>query len=278
MEESRNTRFAGRLRTRIWEEIPDPRNPWVASAARCHGYAHAEMVERLDYPQTLFLLLRGELPDPQRHALLQRFLVAFCNPGPRHGATRATMSAAASGTRTRHLASIAMGLLGGEQLGSAEVEHAAAFLARHRDRDPEEVADQLFAAATHDPQDGDRRVAPGFGTLYGARDPRAEELAVLLAACPGDWPALGWGERFAARLGASGCGWLEPGVAAAACLDLGFAPRTAGVLYQIAALPGLLAHGLEMGRQGLQAFPFVPDEDYEFIDPRDCATAEGTAT
>ena len=59
MEESRNTQFAQRIRTRIWEELPDARNPWLATDARCHGYAHSEMVGRLDYAQTLFLLMRG---------------------------------------------------------------------------------------------------------------------------------------------------------------------------------------------------------------------------
>lgn len=276
MEESRNTRFAERLRTRIWEEIPDPKNPWVAQGARCHGYAHEEMIDRLDYPQTIYLLLRGEIPDTNRHALLQRFLVAFCNPGPRHGATRATMSAAASGTRTRHLASIGMALLGGEHLGSAEVESAASFIARHRNEDPAELAARLLMQSDDDSDAGDRRIAPGFGTLYGELDPRAMQLAQRLAATPGEWPNLDWGQRFAHGIGA-GHGWLEPGVAAAVGLDLGFAPRTTGVLYQIAALPGLLAHGLEAGRQGMQAFPFVADDDYEFIDPR-FTTAEGTAT
>lgn len=99
----------------------------------------------------------------------------------------------------------------------------------------------------------------------------------LLGAAPGSWPVLASGERFAACVHEAGCGWLAPGVAAAACIDLGFAPRAAGALYQIAALPGLLAHGLEMGRQGLQAMPFVPDQNYEFLDPRDGVTARGPA-
>ena len=32
-----------------------------------------------------------------------------------------------------------------------------------------------------------------------------------------------------------------------------------------------------MGRQGLQAMPFVPDDDYEFRDPRDDAAAGATS-
>jgi citrate synthase len=275
MEERRNTQFAQRIRTRIWRELPDADNPWLATDAHCHGYAHSEMVGQLDYPQTLFLLLRGELPDAQQGELLRRFLVAFCNPGPRHGATRAAMNAAASGTRSRHLAAIGLALLGGEHLGSGEVEKAATFLARHRHADATALAASLITTGTGAEQPADRRVAPGFGTLFGGIDPQARTLAALLGAAPGSWPALAWGERFATCLREAGCGWLAPGVAAAACVDLGFSPRAAGVLYQIASLPGLLAHGLEMGRQGLQAMPFVPDEDYEFLDPRDGATPEG---
>ncbi len=268
MEESRNTQFAQRIRTRIWQELPDPRNPWLATDARCHGYAHSEMIGRLDYPQTLFLLLRGELPDARQGELLRRFLVAFCNPGPRHGATRAAMSAAASGSRSHNLAAIGLALLGGEHLGSGEVELAAAFLSRHRNEDPAALAASLTAASAGEECPADRRVAPGFGTLYGGIDPQAGSFAELLAAAPGEWPALAWGGRFAAALQGAGCGWLVPGVAAAAAVDMGFAPRTAGALYQIASLPGVLAHGLEMGRQGLQSMPFVPDADYEFLDPR----------
>lgn len=273
MEESRNTQFAQRVRTRIWQELPEADNPWLATDARCHGYAHSAMVGQLDYPQTLFLLLRGELPDVQQHELLRRFLVAFCNPGPRHGATRAVMNAAASGSRSHNLAAIGLAILGGEHLGSGEVEQAAAYLARHRGADPATLAATLIAAGAGAQHLADRRVAPGFGTLFGGIDPQAGALATLLGAAPGSWPALAWGERFAACLGESGCGWLAPGVAAAACVDLGFTPRAAGALYQIASLPGLLAHGLEMGRQGLQAMPFVPDDDYEFRDPRDDAAA-----
>lgn len=266
MEKSRNTQFAQRVRTGIWQEVPDPENPWLATGARCHGYAQSDMVEHLDYPQTLFLLLRGELPDASQAEQLRRFLVAFCNPGPRHGATRAAMSAAASGTRTIHLAAIGLSVLSGDHLGSGEVERAATFLMRHRDADPAALAASLTAGDTPARTAGDRRIAPGFGTLFGAVDPHAAGLAAMLRAGAGHWPVLEWGERFAAALHQAGCGWLAPGVAAAVCIDLGFAPRAAAALHQVASLPGLLAHGLEMNRQGPQAMPYVPDEDYEIID------------
>jgi citrate synthase len=190
MEEDRKTAFAARLRTRIWQELPDESNPWRAREARCHGYSLTDMIATLDYPQTLFLLLRGELPTVDEQELLRRYLIAFCNPGPRHAATRGTMSAAASGTQTNHLGSIGLALLGGNHLGSGEVEQAVAFLTRNRGSDPETLADacqeQTYAPAT----ECERRIAPGFGTLFGERDEIAAQIALQLQAGSSTWRTL----------------------------------------------------------------------------------------
>lgn len=269
-ERSRNTAFARRIRTRIWDEVADPSNPWLATTARCHGYALDDMIARLDYPQSLFLLLRGELPNASQRELLRRFLVAFCNPGPRHAATRAIMNAAVSGSQAANLAAIGLGILGGDHLGSGEVANAARFIARERLREPEAVADALLAQAEL-PAAGDRRIAPGFGSLFGAIDPFAAGLADAFTGAATAQPALAWSARFAARLAPATCGWLVPGLAAAVCLDMGFAPGTAAQLFQLAALPGLLAHGIEMSRESLDAMPFVPDADYEFTATADPA-------
>ncbi|MBK6289179.1 MAG: hypothetical protein IPJ33_06620 [Gammaproteobacteria bacterium] len=266
MEHSRDTRFAARVRTRIWEEAADPVNPYLAASARCHGYALEDMVGQLDFADTLFLLLRGELPDAAEAQLLQRFLVAFCNPGPRHAATRAVMNAAASGTRSTSLASIGLATLGGDHLGSSEVERCMHFIARHRGTDPQALAAALPGVA---PTPGDIRVAPGFGTLFGDIDPFAAGLAELFCATAVANGALDWGNRFAAAVRPGGSGWLVPGVAAAVAGELGFGPAAGGMLYQLASLPGLMAHGLEMAGQGIAAMPFVPDQLYTMLAPGD---------
>jgi len=265
MEQRRSTAFAERARTRIWEEQPHPQNPYLATAARCHGYALEDMVRQLDSASTLFLLLRGELPNAAQSALLQRFLVAFCNPGPRHAATRAVMNAAASGTRSADLGAIGLTLLGGEHLGSAEVEQSARFIARNRDKDPIALAAQLLASSAKQAP-GDRRIVPGFGSCFDAMDPMATSLATLFASQAQASGPLHWAARFAAALEPAACGWLMPGLAAAVCCEMGFGARAAGLLFQIAALPGLLAHGLEMSGQGITAMPFIADEDYVLLD------------
>lgn len=273
MESSRETPFPERVRTRIWEELPQPGSDWLARGARCHGYALQDMARALDPADTLYLLLRGELPSPAHKRLLARFLVGFCNPGPRHAATRAVMNAAASGTHAPALLPIGLTLLGGEHLGSAEVERAARFLARHRRDDAAQVAAERLASASGAPATADRRAAPGFGTLHAAADPFAAELATLLReVAPADG-ALAWGDAFARALTPDGQGWLLPGVAAAVCVDLGFAAVTAGLLFQYAALPGLMAHALEVHGKGITTMPFVPETRYELID--DSVTAGG---
>jgi hypothetical protein len=57
-------------------------------------------------------------------------------------------------------------------------------------------------------------------------------------------------------------GLMLTGVAAAAFMELGFSPKQGAGLFQFAAAPGLLAHGLEMASQPITAMPFVPDSRY----------------
>lgn len=265
MERSRETPFPERVRTRVWEELPAQENPWIATGARCHGYALQEMARKLSFEDAIFLLLRGELPEPRQRRLFSRFLVSFCNPGPRHAAARAVMNAAASGTRTAALPSIGLALLGGEHLGSAEVERSAAFIVARRSESPVSLAGRLCAPSDVD-KGPERRVAPGFGTLYGSIDAFCASLAAPLLELAGADGPLVWARDFSDALARHGCGWLQPGLAAAALLELGFAPRACGMVFQIAALPGLVAHALETAGRGITAMPFVPEDRYEFVD------------
>ncbi len=278
MEESRNTPFARRIRTRIWQELADPRNPWVATDARCHGYAHSEMIGRLDYAQTLFLLLRGELPGEHQHELLRRFLVAFCNPGPRHGATRAVMNAAASGTRSQHLGAIGLALLGGEHLGSAEVEQAAALPLAPTRRGSGSAGDITGRgrAATGDTP----RIAglhPDSAPCSADIDAHAGALAALLVRPRRELAVAVLGRAIRGRPARGRLRLARARGRGRRGLDLGFAPAPPrAVPDRVAARPagarsrngrpGTAGHALRAGR-GLR----VPD-------PRDAATQRGPST
>jgi hypothetical protein len=261
----RGTRFADRITTRIWYEQPSAMNPYIAERSFCHGYDLLDLVRGCGFAEVLYLLLRGELPSRDAARLLETTLVALMNPGPRHPAARAAMLAGVGKTRPTHMLPIAFMVLGGET-GAVEVGAAMRFMRRHRGEAPGQLAEGLLAA-TDWPAEGDRRIAPGFGSHFGSSEIVPRQIARTLIELPASGQALRWGQAFADHLCPHGLDWLMTGLAAAAFLDLGFHPRAGAGLFQIASAPGLLAHGMELANKPISAMPFVEQEHYVIEPP-----------
>jgi citrate synthase len=248
---SRNEAFSARAATRIWQEIPADDNPYIASAARCHGYDLFELMEKRSFVDVFYLLFRGELPSADEARLLQALMIGLINPGPRHPATRAAMNVGVGKTDPLHILPIAAGVLGGDHQGGGELEDAMRFLRKNQKSDPADLIDFENTEKT-----------PGFGQRHGGVDLLAVSIGERLAAMPAAGAALKWGLGFSAALAPSGRGWLTTGVAAAVFADLGFQPRAGGVLFQLLGAPGLVAHGLEVANKPITAMPYVSDADY----------------
>jgi citrate synthase len=252
--------FTRRTATRIWYEAPSPENPYIAEACRCHGYDLLELIQQRSFVDVLYLLLRGELPLPEQSRLLEALMVALINPGPRHPATRAAMNAGIGKTSTAHILPISLSILGGCHLGGGEAEAAMRFLIKQAGKDPERVASELLHNAP--PSEGDWHIAPGFGSRFSGIDTVPQKIASVLKSMPGSGKALHWGWEFVDVLKAHGLGWLMPGVAAGVFVDLGFHPRAAAGLFQLASAPGLLAHSLDLAHKPITAMPFIDQEHY----------------
>lgn len=263
--ERRGERFAERVETRIWQERPAPDNPYNAAGAFCHGYDLRELLANCSYWEYLYLLFTGRRCSAAQHALLEKLGIALANPGPRHPATRAVIAAAVSRTDPVNVLPLGLNVLAGAHLGAAEAGDAMRFLRRMSRLDPIEAA-RHRSAGLGSAAEGDLRPAPGFGTRFGGTDHLAGTLAGTLAQSPGAGAVLAWAQAFAQELQRQGCGgWLMPGLAAAAFLDLGFHPKWGPGLFQWLCAPGLLAHAVEMSNQPLTALPFIDDNRY-FID------------
>lgn len=248
---SRNEAFSERASTRIWQETPADDNPYIASAARCHGYDLFELMEKRSFVDVFYLLFRGELPSPDEARLLQALMIGLINPGPRHPATRAAMNVGVGKTDPLHILPIAAGVLGGDHQGGGELEDAMRFVRKQQKSNPADLLDFEDVEAT-----------PGFGQRHGGIDLLAVGIGERLAAMPAAGPALKWGLAFSAVLAESGRGWVTTGVAAAVFADLGFQPRAGGVLFQLLGAPGLVAHGLEVANKPITAMPYVSDANY----------------
>jgi citrate synthase len=260
-ETKRADRFSSRPVTRIWQEIPAPENPYVAVGARCHGYDLFELLDKARLCDVLFLLFRGALPAADQADLLEKWFLASINPGPRHSAARAALNAGVGKTNAANILPIALTVLGGHHLGASEVKASMRYLAKHGVEDPDELARQLLEREPP-PERGDWHVVPGFGSRFGGIDHLSRRIGERLAALAGAGPALRWARKFAAALEVRHLSWLDPGIAAAVALDLGFNEYAAMGLFQLSHAPGLLAHGVEMIGQPLTAMPFLGDESY----------------
>ena len=258
----RNSKFATRISTRLWSEIPSSDNPYLAEQCRCHGYDLFELIEKRSFVDVLYLLFIGELPSKEQARLLETLMIGLINPGPRHPATRAAINAGIGKTDTAHILPISLLTIGGKYLGGNEVSNSMRFLNKNYHKDPENVIGTLLKN-TERPAEGDWHIAPGFGTRFGGIDNIHKTLAKRLTATYGKVPVLEWGTRFSALLEARlGCGWLATGIAAAVFSDLGIHPRAGAGLFQFISAPGLLTHGLEMSNKPITDVPFITDDHY----------------
>ncbi|MEX1033477.1 MAG: citrate synthase [Cellvibrionaceae bacterium] len=257
----REDQFAKKIVTKIWSETPSTKNPYIAESSHCHGYDLLELMAKRSYPDLVFLLFKGELPTPQESQLMERLMIAFINPGPRHPATRAAMNAGVGKTDPSHILPIGLTILGGEHLGAAEVEPAIRWLRKQAKRDPHTTAEELIKAHS-DKEEGDLHIAPGFGSHFGGVDQMVVRIARQLITLPGAGKIMQWADAFSRALEQHNMGWLSTGLVGAVLADLGFQPRMGGGIFQIMSAPGLFAHGIEMASKPLTAMPFPDDKDY----------------
>ena len=262
----RDETFTDKVKSKICQEIPAPANPYIADRVLWHGYDVIELMRHRSLIDVIFLLMKGELPNALQAGQLEQTLILLANPGPRHSATRSVMNASVSKTNPEHFLPIGLSLLGGEYLGAAEVRDAIKFLRRNMRKDPQHLAGELChaKAGISQAEGEDNRPAPGYGTHYSGIDSYARSAAAQLASSFPDNEALAWGMQFAKALETMPAGWLLTGVAAAMFVELGFTPHAGAGLYQLAACPGLLAHGIELSGKPITAMPFVSDENYYY--------------
>src|SRR5688572_13789941 len=239
--------YQGQMSTRITQETALPGNPYVAAERFTCGYSQMDLVRGCSYVETLFLLLRGELPDKAQQRLLETLLVGLSNPGPNHPAVRAAMTAGLSKSNSEHL--LPLGLL---VAGEARITLSAWDFLRRASLE-EEFANAHCEVAP-----------PGFGDSFGEADPLLAQLAANLQAT-GEWRVLTWAQSFTQRMAMFGIGWRIPGLVAAVACDVGLDARQAVALYQLALAPAIVAHGLEQTRHTITAGPMLDDDDYELL-------------
>jgi citrate synthase len=252
---SREETFAKQLTTKITEEVASDENPYLVKQVRYHGYDQLELMDKCAVSDVVYLMFRGELPTEYERELFRRLCIALINPGIRHPATQASVTAGVGKTIPVNVLPIALSIYGGDFDGAADVESAMRMY-RRLSRKP--AADALLTLKKNEIEN-----MPGFGTLYGDIDHYASQLMLNILAVAADSKLLAWVSELNGLLQSQGIGLLKTGLCAAVLAELGFQPRQGCGLMQLLAAPGLLAHGVEYANKPLTSMLFESDDCYE---------------
>jgi citrate synthase len=217
------------------------------------GYPLDELMGRLSFAESIYLLLRGEVPSPSIGALFGAVLVASLDHGVTPPSTVAALNVATTGAPLKEC--VAAGLLGFGAHHSGDVMEAMRFLQAGLELRRHGLGYEDVAATLAEPYAKRHEMPPGLGHRIHTRDPRAARLLQLSHEfdLSGEFCHI---IRIIERIlnehiepGAPPLFINIDGAIAAVCGDLGFEPEIAAGLFVIARVPGLLAHAFEEKRR-----------------------------
>jgi citrate synthase len=247
-----------RIHTAVGAEVADPKQGTIHL---CHGYdLYNDLLGQYSWLELTILHLKGELPSKEEVRVLDLLFSCVINPGPKHHATQAAMTAAVTHTPVGNSLLAGLTVLEGRYQGALEIEQAMHFLdelARREGTVDQQILTKILSKYSD---------IPGFSRLD-----RTQEKRVLSMLKQVEEHMSGSEHRHlqAAPLVASHkeVQLTSIGLFAAGLGDLGYTPRQGHGLYMIAAAPGILAHLLEQMEGDWRSYPF--GSPLEYIGPQD---------
>lgn len=204
---------------------------------------------------TIWLLTRGNLPDPREAALLEAALVASVDHGPQAPSIAIARMTATCGVGLNNAIASGVNALGDSHGGAGQqcVELLGEIVAR------ESAGARLddAVAAVADEWRARSRYLPGFGHRFHPRDPRRDPLLALVDRSVADGVVAGRHVRAARALEEHlNHGRTTPvpmnidGATAVIYAELGFPAPLARGLFVLSRTVGILAHAWEETSQG----------------------------
>lgn len=144
-------------------------------AIRFRGRPLDELIGRFSIADLLWFMIMGSEPEPSRSRLLEAFVVAAADFGPRAPSIAVARMAATCGLGFNGILSSAVGMLGDVHGGA--IEQSGEVIASVADQDDLEGAARATVAEYRERG----RHIPGFGHRHLERDPRSDRLLALVA-------------------------------------------------------------------------------------------------
>jgi citrate synthase len=200
---------------------------------------------------TIWLLTRGELPDPREAALLEAALVAAVDHGPQAPSIAIARMAVTCGVGLNNAIASGVNALGDVHGGAGEQCVEVLNEIVERESAGASLTDAVAAAV------GKYRYVPGFGHRFHPVDPRRDPLLALVDQGVSDGVVAGRHVRAARAVEtALNTNRSTPvpmnidGATAVIYAELGFPPPLARGLFVLSRSVGILAHAWEEKTQG----------------------------
>ena len=212
------------------------------------GYPLDEVMGRLTFGETIYLLLMGEMPSPAIASLMEAVLVSFIDHGATPPSTLAARNIATTGASLR--ACVAGGLLGFGRYHGGDIESCMHFLDAGLALVRKGSSYRDAAEAIVDETDKSDEGIPGFGHRFHTRDPRAARLfqMALELEMEGEHIQMIRAVEMVIverRAGTTPLPVNIDGAIAAVCGDIGIPPAVANALFIISRVPGIAAQARE---------------------------------
>jgi citrate synthase len=212
------------------------------------GYRQEELIEKITFPEMVYLLLKGELP-PENHAnMLQSVLVSFCDHGVTPPSTQVTRLMASAGSPIN--ACVSGGILSfGEHHAGALERCMNVLQSALEDIDWEGSTVNIVKHVAQELVDEylqNRKKIPGYGHRFHQKDPRPPKLIELASKnnCFGIHTQLALNIE-EILLKTKNIKMNIDGANAGILSDMGFKSEIGTGIFMIGRLPALVAHANE---------------------------------
>jgi citrate synthase len=219
------------------------------------GYAIEELIGNASFPDMIYLLLRGELPDRAQAALLEAAMVASVDHGPQAPSIAISRMATSCGVPVNGAMASAINVLDDVHGGAGQqcMQLYGEIAAEAGDADPAAATDAVLARW----RAAGTKFFPGFGHRFHPLDPRSPRLLALVDAAQKNGVVSGRYARIGRAVEAAlGRGKTRPvpmnidGVSAVIYSELGFEPELGRGIFILSRSVGILAHAWEEKQQG----------------------------
>ncbi|MEK7131472.1 MAG: citryl-CoA lyase [Patescibacteria group bacterium] len=199
------------------------------------GYDLSELIKNKSFVETIFLVLKGNLPREKEARMLNALFTAAIDHGLGTASTTASRTAASAGNSMQ--AALAEGILAMDKLHGGATEEAANFFAENIDE--KNIADLVKALREQ------KIRLPGYGHRVLTHDYRTDTLFSIAKETGFYGKHSVFAEEVGVELNKISSKPLPlniDGAMAAILLDMGFPRQMATGFFVIARVPGLVAH------------------------------------